>query len=83
MKKYNLLATLFLLGICSCNDDFMERYPLDSLAPENYFRNEAELKAYTNSFYSILPDLANGFYTDYRQGDDIVQKTVPTDNLIA
>lgn len=79
MKKYNLLAVLFLLGICSCNDDFMERYPLDSLAPENYFRNEAELKAYTNSFFSILPDLANGFYTGYRQGDDIVQKTVPTE----
>ncbi len=79
MKKHTWLAALLLLGLCGCNDNFMERYPLDSLAPETYFRNEAELKAYTNSLFSNLPDLANGFYNGYRQGDDIVQKTVLTE----
>ena len=35
-----------------CNDDFLERYPLSELAPENYFQSENELKTYTNSFYN-------------------------------
>lgn len=77
MKKYSWLAIL-LFGLCGCNDAFMERYPLDSLSPETYFRNEAELSAYTNSFYGILPNLTDNFYNGYYQGDDIVQKTVLT-----
>ena len=47
MKKtfYTLcIAAVFV----SCN---LDEFPLDKLAPENYFNNEAELKTFTNTFY--------------------------------
>ncbi|MEC3878137.1 hypothetical protein [Parapedobacter sp. 10938] len=56
MKK---LAYILSIGIaaCSagCNDEFLERYPLDQLSPETYFQTENELKTYTNSFYALVP----------------------------
>ncbi len=48
--------TLFLMTVVlmfSCDDDFMERYPLDSISDQNYWKTESDLKLYTNSFYGI------------------------------
>lgn len=50
MKKYilalGLAATLF-----GCNDDFMERYPLDTVTDENFWQSESDLKLYLNELY--------------------------------
>ena len=46
MKK--ILCTLCIAAaFVSCN---LDEFPLDKLAPENYFNNEAELKTFTNTF---------------------------------
>jgi|SRR5690606_33242314 len=56
------------LVLSSCNDDYLERYPLAELAPENYFRNAQELENYTNTFYDQLPDaLAIHYNNPHRQ----------------
>ena len=52
MKKFILPVIFVVLGLSSC--DFLERTPKDKLAPENYFRNEQDLKLFSNSFYDNL-----------------------------
>lgn len=51
MKKYILLL-IALVGLSSC--DFLDRTPKDKLAPENYFRDENDMKLFSNSFYDNL-----------------------------
>ena len=52
MKKIILPIIFVILGLSSC--DFLDRVPKDKLAPENYFRNEQDLKLFSNSFYDNL-----------------------------
>jgi len=37
--------------LVGCNDDFMDRYPKDSIVEENFWNSETELTQYINSFY--------------------------------
>lgn len=68
---------MFLLfGLYACNDSYLERYPLSELAPENYFLTEAELRNYTNGFYSILPDALAIHYNVPHQADDEARNTL-------
>lgn len=53
MKKYILPILAIALGVTSC-DSFLEKYPKDKLTPETYFRNELDLKLFSNSFYDNL-----------------------------
>lgn len=59
MQRINIFAafglfTLFSLLLPSCNKDFLNKYPQTSIAPENFFKNTADLNTYCNSFYSQL-----------------------------
>ena len=51
--KYILLV-MTVISIFGCDDNYLERYPLDQLSPETYFQTENELKTYTYSFYSLV-----------------------------
>lgn len=54
MKKY--IHYLFILNICwtaSCNEDFMDRYPQTSIAPEEFFKTEQDLELYVNGLLSL------------------------------
>ena len=46
-----LLATFLLSG---CNDDFLERYPLDQITNDTFWNTENDLAVYNNSLYNIL-----------------------------
>lgn len=54
MKKF-VIILLSVIAI-SCNDSFMERYPLDKLTSETFWNTESDLSAYTATFYTFLPD---------------------------
>ncbi|MEN7548492.1 RagB/SusD family nutrient uptake outer membrane protein [Rapidithrix thailandica] len=56
MKKIYLypLITLFIT-LSACNDDFLERYPLDALSDQGFWKKEADLATYANRFYPSLP----------------------------
>ncbi len=71
---YIIIGTVGLL--LSCNDDYLERYPLAELAPENYFRNAQELQNYTNAFYDLLPDALDIHYNTPHQADDEARNTL-------
>ena len=53
MKKI-FLYILFVF-LASCEDDFLERMPLDSIHEGLFFKNSGDLRAYVNNFYSQLP----------------------------
>jgi hypothetical protein len=50
-KIYLIVTILALTFLTSCNDSFMERYPLDSISDNNYWKSENDLQLYCNSFY--------------------------------
>jgi hypothetical protein len=79
MKILKITVYVIFFALAACNDDFLERYPLSSLSPETYFTSEAELKAYTNSFYSLcLPEMVDRL-PGIKQGDDVAATTIPAE----
>ena len=50
IKKLSILLFPIFL-IIGCNEDFLERYPLDEISTETYWRSEADLKTYNNNLY--------------------------------
>lgn len=70
------LAPLFFL--ISCNDDFLERPPLDQVASDRFFEKPKDLETYVNQYYNatFFPKFAN-HGNDY-DSDDLVGPTVNT-----
>jgi len=56
--KYGAVVCLMLL-FGSCNDAFLERYPLDQISNETYWNTENDLLNYNNGLYGILRDDQN------------------------
>ncbi|PHN04489.1 RagB/SusD family nutrient uptake outer membrane protein [Flavilitoribacter nigricans] len=52
LLKYNILAFAVLL-LAGCNDDFLERYPLDRISNETFWNTENDLAVYNNSLYDL------------------------------
>ncbi|SCD19241.1 SusD domain-containing protein [Proteiniphilum saccharofermentans] len=56
MKKiiyYLVLITIIVFS--SCNDDFLDRKPLDKLSEEAVFTNESLMEQYVNALYNVIP----------------------------
>ncbi len=53
MKNKNLFTTILVLFITlfSCNDDFLDKNPLDSISDETFWNTASDLKLYANQFY--------------------------------
>lgn len=66
MKKY-LLIFAALLSLSACKDDFLERLPQTSIAPEAFFNTEEDLKLYVNGMLS-LP--GKGIYLSDQSSDN-------------
>jgi len=82
MKKYP--SYLLLIGLIiswACSEDFLERYPLDELSPQEYFTTANDLKLYANRFYTLLPSHSGygggTFWTDMNS-DNLVPGTFDT-----
>lgn len=50
--KFITIILFSLLLFVGCNNDFMERYPLDSITDQNFWKSESDLELYCNSFYA-------------------------------
>lgn len=72
MKKYILILVSAALLCTSC-DSMLDKIPLSSMSPENYFLTETDLQMFSNSFYSSLLDV------DYAEhvSDQYIGYTVP------
>ncbi|ETZ21748.1 RagB/SusD family nutrient uptake outer membrane protein [Pedobacter sp. V48] len=64
IKIYTLgvVSCLLLFG---CKKNLLDRYPLDQITDENYWKTENDLKLYANSLY---PKYIVGFGTDFADG---------------
>jgi starch-binding outer membrane protein, SusD/RagB family len=81
MKRYIIYSVLFsLLLTPSCDDEFLNRYPLDELVPQDFFKSPEELKLYANRFYPLLPAHAGYSYTFWsdRNSDNLVHGNFDT-----
>lgn len=55
MKKILYTAMIgLLLGSTGCKKDFLDRYPLDEISDENYWKTEEQLKLAANGTYAYL-----------------------------
>ena len=61
MRKINYSVIFFLMLLFIACDDKLDRFPLDSFAPENYFNNESELQTFSNQFYWLVPSAVAGY----------------------
>lgn len=50
--KYCIAISILLLFAVSCNDDFMDRIPLDRINDANYWKTANDLKLYVNNLYN-------------------------------
>lgn len=76
MKRYLILLFSGLILFTSCEDKFLERYPLDEIFPEVYFNTDNDLKLFANRFYTLLPAHANN---EWRGGTFFVEEN--SDNM--
>ena len=74
--KHSYIFGMLAAALLSCNNEYLERYPIAELAPENYFRSAAELQNYTNAFYNRLPDALAIHYNNPNQADDEARNTL-------
>ncbi len=76
MKKIIFATLITVFGLSSC--DFLDVKPKDKLDPDQYFRDEQDLKLFSNSFYDNLFDK-----TPYDEQSDIIfQKGTISDELL-
>ncbi|GAA4320181.1 RagB/SusD family nutrient uptake outer membrane protein [Compostibacter hankyongensis] len=72
--NYLKLYIGFIVGISllSCNDDFLQRPPLDEVTELDYFKNPDDLKTYVNQFYnsSMFPRY-NNYGNDFDSDNEI------------
>lgn len=52
-----LLVAVFMLG--ACNDDFLERFPLDEVSNETFWNTANDLATYNNFLYNMAMDDTN------------------------
>jgi hypothetical protein len=73
MMKNSKIIIIALLGIftISCNDEFLDLKPLESISSENIFKDPALAELYLNEVYQGIPDGFNrGWYMLSSASDD-------------
>lgn len=79
-KKYSTikLVSLFVGSILtvSCNDSFLDRYPIAEISPENSFKTADDLRLYINGFYEQLPSIRSIIDADLKT-DNVLYSSIP------
>lgn len=54
MKYSKILTIIFLLAIFNaCNEEYLERFPLDEISTMDYWKTPGDLELYMNQFYPV------------------------------
>lgn len=56
MKKYIILSLAAALGLMSCNDDFLEKYPQESQTEFTAFKTAQNFQSFSWSLYEMFTD---------------------------
>ena len=77
LNKFLYLGVLSTGLLATSCEDFLDRAPITSITPEQYFKQDTELAAYTLNYYtSVLKSPAGGFNAGAINWDD------ETDNMV-
>ena len=77
LNKFLYLGVLSTGLLSTSCEDFLDRAPITSITPEQYFKQDTELAAYTLNYYtSVLKSPAGGFNAGAINWDD------ETDNMV-
>ncbi len=77
MKHYKLITWSILVSLVifqSCNKNFLDKYPLSEVSPQNFFNTENDLLLYTNSFYTVTS--GHNVFTGDIASDNVEQNSV-------
>ena len=56
MKNINIVLIISLFATVACNDDYLERHPLDQISDREFWNSATDLELYANQFYPDLRD---------------------------
>ncbi len=75
MKRFTAkyFVLIFLVTGVSCTKNVLDQSPPASISPNTFFQTEGDLKAYTNLFYSHLPEAGFIYGED---ADNVVKSSV-------
>ncbi|WP_289055920.1 RagB/SusD family nutrient uptake outer membrane protein [Carboxylicivirga marina] len=62
MNKIIYILLLGILVLNSCREDFLDKYPLDEIADQSYWKKANDLKLYVNQYYTLFPGYSVGSY---------------------
>lgn len=54
MKKLFFIILISLFAVFACNDDYLERFPLDQISDVDFWKSGSDIQMYANQFYSSL-----------------------------
>ena len=83
-KTMFFIASISILLLFACDDDFLNREPLDSFSEESFFNNTNDLKSYVNGFYDntiLLRRMGNDRFLPAENGTDNVIGSSPSNKL--
>lgn len=59
MKNIRIILIVSLFAVMACNDEYLEKYPLDQISDFEFWNSATDLELYANQFY---PDLRAPHY---------------------
>lgn len=74
-KKFYLMIITLVMIVSSCEDDFLDRVPLDATAETTYFQTTQQLDLYMNRFYGEIPvtyQYLSGIYDRGHHSDNLI-----------
>src|SRR5690554_201170 len=54
MKKLLVIICISIFTVMACNDEYVEKIPLDSVSDADFWKSSADITMYANQFYQQL-----------------------------
>lgn len=67
-KNISIVSIILTLFLASCQEDFLERKPLDSISDAAFWKTSNDLKSFSNGFYRIFPRYIGDNVAGYKGG---------------
>lgn len=55
MKLFYHIGVIMMLLVCSCNDNFLDKRPLNQISQPEFWKTTGDLEVYLNNLYGALP----------------------------
>jgi hypothetical protein len=77
MQKKFLYTIILFIFFSSCRKDFLDRYPLDQITEQSYWKTPGDLELFVNQYYTAFPGYSvgqqnAGIYTIDNNSDDMI-----------